>query len=143
MQFFASRQLISSARKRYSKAFNSALKELKPTKIRGVPSDSMVCSFKELGISDEHEGIIILEDDAPVGTPLADFMGDIVQAHQQAGWVLHSRVSIWRDPVVEMTRTKALGLLYKQVIKDSSRSRTGLKFTISAPSDSSRRRLSS
>src|SRR5262245_50686193 len=38
----------------------------------------MVCSAKELGISDEHEGIILLEDDAPVGTPLADFMGDIV-----------------------------------------------------------------
>ena len=54
------------------------LKELKPTKIRGVPSDAMVCSFKELGISDEHEGIIILEDDAPVGMPLADFMGDVV-----------------------------------------------------------------
>jgi phenylalanyl-tRNA synthetase beta chain len=55
-----------------------ALKELKPTKIRGVPSDAMVCSGYELGISDEHEGIIILEDDAPVGTPLADFMGDVV-----------------------------------------------------------------
>lgn len=54
------------------------LKELKPTKIRGVPSDAMVCSYKELGISEEHEGIIILENDAPVGTPLADFMGDMV-----------------------------------------------------------------
>jgi phenylalanyl-tRNA synthetase beta chain len=54
------------------------LKELKPTKIRGVPSDAMVCSYKELGISEEHEGIIILEDDAPVGTPLADFMGDVI-----------------------------------------------------------------
>ena len=52
--------------------------ELKPTTIRGVPSDSMVCSAYELGISDEHEGIILLEDDAPVGVPLADFMGDIV-----------------------------------------------------------------
>jgi len=59
-------------------AEGKVLKELKPTKIRGVPSDAMVCSYKELGISDEHEGIIILEDDAPVGTPLADFMGDIV-----------------------------------------------------------------
>src|SRR5262245_55238672 len=59
-------------------AGEKVLKELKPTKIRGVPSDSMVCSFKELGISDEHEGIIILEDDAPVGTPLVDYMGDIV-----------------------------------------------------------------
>jgi phenylalanyl-tRNA synthetase beta chain len=54
------------------------LKELKPAKVRGVPSDAMVCSFRELGISDEHEGIILLEADAPVGTPLADFMGDIV-----------------------------------------------------------------
>jgi len=57
---------------------------------------------------------------------LKDFMGDIVRAHTDAGFVLHSRVTIWRDPVVEMTRTKALGLLYKQVIKDSSRSRVGM-----------------
>ncbi|MCI0638146.1 MAG: phenylalanine--tRNA ligase subunit beta [Gemmataceae bacterium] len=54
------------------------LKELKPSKIRGVASDSMVCSLLELGISEEHEGIIILEDDAPVGMPLVDFMGDII-----------------------------------------------------------------
>ena len=54
------------------------LKELKPAKVRGFPSDAMVCSYRELGISEEHEGIILLEDDAPVGTPLVDFMGDIV-----------------------------------------------------------------
>src|SRR5262249_20172121 len=54
------------------------LKELKPSKIRGVPSDAMVCSDRELGISDEHEGIILLEPDAPGGMPLADYMGDIV-----------------------------------------------------------------
>ncbi len=57
------------------------IKELKPTKIRGVPSDAMVCSLLELGVSenkDDHEGIILFEDDAPVGTPLADFMGDII-----------------------------------------------------------------
>jgi phenylalanyl-tRNA synthetase beta chain len=54
------------------------LKELKPSKIRGVPSDAMVCSAYELGISDEHEGIILLETDAPVGKPLVDYMGDIV-----------------------------------------------------------------
>jgi phenylalanyl-tRNA synthetase beta chain len=54
------------------------LMTLKPTKIRGVPSDAMVCSWRELGIGDEHEGIILLEDDAPVGVPLADFMGDVV-----------------------------------------------------------------
>ncbi|MEX2162614.1 MAG: phenylalanine--tRNA ligase subunit beta [Anaerolineales bacterium] len=51
---------------------------LKRTKIRGVESSSMVCSAKELGISEEHEGIILLGDDAKAGTPLADFMGDAV-----------------------------------------------------------------
>ena len=51
---------------------------LKRAKIRGVESYSMVCSEKELGISEEHEGIIVLDDDAPAGTPLADYMGDAV-----------------------------------------------------------------
>lgn len=51
---------------------------LKKSKIRGVESSSMVCSEKELGISDEHEGIILLPDDAPVGIPLADYMGDVI-----------------------------------------------------------------
>ena len=54
------------------------LTTLKPAKIRGVDSFSMVCSEKELGISDEHEGIIILDDDAPTGMPLVDYMGDAV-----------------------------------------------------------------
>lgn len=57
---------------------------------------------------------------------IKDLSGDIIRAHQAAGWVLHSRVTIWKDPVVEMTRTKALGLLYKQLQKDSTRSRTGM-----------------
>jgi phenylalanyl-tRNA synthetase beta chain len=51
---------------------------LKRTKIRGVESYSMVCSEKELGISEEHTGIIMLDEDAPVGIPLADYMGDAV-----------------------------------------------------------------
>src|SRR6267142_3114390 len=56
-----------------------AIKELKPTAIRGVPSDAMLMSEFELGISEEHEGIIILGDDTPPpGTPLADYMGDVV-----------------------------------------------------------------
>jgi phenylalanyl-tRNA synthetase beta chain len=54
------------------------LMTLKRTKIRGVESYSMVCSEKELGISDEHEGIILLDEDAPTGMPLADYMGDAV-----------------------------------------------------------------
>ena len=51
---------------------------LKRTKIRGVASAGMVCSEKELGISEEHMGIIILPDDAPVGMPLIDYWGDTV-----------------------------------------------------------------
>jgi phenylalanyl-tRNA synthetase beta chain len=51
---------------------------LKPTKIRGVPSEGMVCSEKELGISEEHEGIMILDQNAPTGTPLQEYMGDVV-----------------------------------------------------------------
>jgi phenylalanyl-tRNA synthetase beta chain len=51
---------------------------LKPAKIRGIESYSMICSEKELGISDDHEGVIILDDDAPVGVPLADVLGDAV-----------------------------------------------------------------
>jgi phenylalanyl-tRNA synthetase beta chain len=54
------------------------IKELKPTKIRGVPSDAMVCSAYELGISDEHEGIILLGPDAPVGKALQEYIGDVV-----------------------------------------------------------------
>ena len=54
------------------------LTTLKRAKIRGVDSYSMVCSEKELGISEEHEGIILLDDDAPVGMSLADHIGDAV-----------------------------------------------------------------
>jgi len=51
---------------------------LKRATIRGVESASMACSEKELGISDDHDGVIILDDDAPVGAPAADYMGDVV-----------------------------------------------------------------
>ena len=52
--------------------------KLKKTKIRGVPSRAMVCSEKELGLSDEHVDIIYLPEDAPVGLPLADYLGDAI-----------------------------------------------------------------
>ncbi len=54
------------------------LLKIKKAVIRGVESSSMVCSEKELGISKDHEGIIIFDDDAPVGMPLADYIGDAV-----------------------------------------------------------------
>lgn len=57
---------------------------------------------------------------------IKDFSGRIIALHEAAGWILHSRTTIWKCPVVEMTRTKHVGLLYKQLRKDSARSRTGM-----------------
>lgn len=57
---------------------------------------------------------------------LFDLPGEILRVHEACGFTYHSRVTIWKDPVVEMQRTKAIGLLHKQLLKDSSRSRVGM-----------------
>jgi len=57
---------------------------------------------------------------------LSDFRGDLIRIFRDAGFVYHSEVCIWKDPVVAMQRTKGLGLLHKQVKKDSCRSRQGV-----------------
>ena len=57
---------------------------------------------------------------------LQDFSGDLIRAHTAAGLVYHGRATIWKDPVVEMQRTKAVGLLYKQIRKDSAMNRVGM-----------------
>ena len=57
---------------------------------------------------------------------LRDFSGMILRAFEDAGFIYASRITIWKDPVVEMQRTKALGLLHKQVKKDSTMSRVGI-----------------
>ena len=51
---------------------------------------------------------------------LKDFPGDIIRLFQESGFIYHSRVVIWKNPLVEATRTKALGLMHKQLCKDSS-----------------------
>jgi phenylalanyl-tRNA synthetase beta chain len=51
---------------------------LKKAKIRGVESEGMICSEKELGLSDQHEGILELPEDAPVGEPVANIIGDTI-----------------------------------------------------------------
>jgi phenylalanyl-tRNA synthetase beta chain len=60
----------------YSEQRPRPFKKLKASKIRGVPSNGMVCSERELGLSEEHEGNLILPADAPVGVPLRDYLGD-------------------------------------------------------------------
>lgn len=57
---------------------------------------------------------------------LYDFPADLRRVHEEEGWVYHSRVTIWKDPVIEMQRTKNHGLLYKQLCKDSAASRQGM-----------------
>ena len=57
---------------------------------------------------------------------IRDFRGDLIRLMQSKGWIYHSEVCIWKDPVVAMQRTKALGLLHKTIKKDSSMSRQGL-----------------
>jgi DNA modification methylase len=57
---------------------------------------------------------------------LRDFSGMILDAFKKEGFIYHSRVTIWKDPVIEMQRTKALGLLHKQIKKDSTMSRVGI-----------------
>lgn len=61
-----------------TKEIRKTIKTLEPKELRGIPNDAMCMSNFELGISDEHEGIIILEADAPIGVPVADFLGDTV-----------------------------------------------------------------
>ena len=57
---------------------------------------------------------------------LRDFSGDLIKMHTDAGFIYHSRTTIWKNPVTEMQRTKALGLLHKTIKKDSSMSRVGI-----------------
>lgn len=64
----------------------------------------------------QHSGYIGIED----------FRGDIIRLFQECGFIYHSEVVIWKDPVTAMQRTKALGLLHKQLVKDSCMSRQGI-----------------
>lgn len=69
-----------------------------------------------LPTSKEHDGFI----------GIRDFRGDVIRWMQRLGFIYHSEVCIWKDPVTAMQRTKALGLLHKQIKKDSCMSRQGI-----------------
>ena len=57
---------------------------------------------------------------------IKDFRGELIRLFESAGFVFHSEVVIWKDPVIAQQRTKALGLLHKQIVKDSAMSRQGI-----------------
>lgn len=65
-----------------------------------------------------------IQNDGVIG--LRDFRGEMIRLFSEHGWIYHSEVCIWKDPVTAMQRTKALGLLWKQIKKDSSMSRMGI-----------------
>ena len=64
------------------------------------------------------------ERDGYIG--IKDFRGDLIRAFQKCGFIFHSEHCVWKDPLIEATRTKALGLMHKQLCKDSTRSRAGI-----------------
>lgn len=64
------------------------------------------------------------QNDGHIG--IRDFRGELIRIFVELGWIYHSEVCIWKDPVVAMQRTKALGLLHKQIKKDSCMSRQGI-----------------
>jgi hypothetical protein len=57
---------------------------------------------------------------------MRDFRGEVIRAYEDAGWIFHSEVCIWKDPVVAQQRTKSIRLLHKQILKDSTISGQGL-----------------
>ena len=81
-----------------------------------MPGRVMAVHCMNLPTSKERDGFIGIED----------FRGELIRAFQAAGFLYHSEVCIWKDPVIAMQRTKALGLLHKQLKKDSCMSRQGI-----------------
>jgi DNA modification methylase len=81
-----------------------------------MPGRIMAVHCMNLPTSKERDGFIGIED----------FRGELIRAFQAAGFIYHSEVCIWKDPVIAMQRTKALGLLHKQLKKDSCMSRQGI-----------------
>lgn len=81
-----------------------------------MPGRICAVHVMQLPTSKTHHGVI----------GLRDFRGECIRMHVDAGWIYHSEVCIWKNPAVAMMRTKALGLLHKQLKKDSCMSRQGV-----------------
>lgn len=97
----------------FAKHFGYLVKELERVTVPG-----RLCSVHCMNMqtSKQKQGYIGIED----------FRGDIIRLFQSHGWIYHSEVCIWKDPVTAMQRTKAIGLLHKTIRKDSSMSRQGI-----------------
>lgn len=102
-----------SGNEEFAKHFEFLIKELYRVTIPG-----RLLSFHcmNLPMMKERDGVIGLKD----------FRGDLIRMFQKEGFIYHSEVTIWKNPVTEMQRTKALGLLHKQIKKDSTMSRQGI-----------------
>jgi len=81
-----------------------------------IPGRLISFHCTDLPLSKERDGVI----------GLRDFRGELIKLFEDSGFVLHSQVCIWKDPVIAMQRTKAIGLLHKQLKKDSCMSRQGI-----------------
>ena len=81
-----------------------------------MPGRLLSCHCANIPLMKERDGVIGLKD----------FRGDLIRAFQSVGFIVHSEVQIWKNPVTEMQRTKALGLLHKQIKKDSAMCRQGI-----------------
>ena len=83
-----------------------------------ITMEGRLCSFHcmNLPTSKQRDGFI----------GITDFRGELIKLFQEEGWIYHSEVVIWKDPVIAMQRTKALGLLHKQIKKDSCMCRQGI-----------------
>ena len=81
-----------------------------------MPGRIMAVHCMNLPASKEHDGYI----------GIRDFRGDLIREFESVGFTYHAEATIWKDPVVAMQRTKALGLLHKQIKKDSCRCRMGI-----------------
>jgi DNA modification methylase len=86
--------------------------------IMRVTIPGRLCSFHCMNLPTSKQ------NDGHIG--LRDFRGELIRIFTDIGWIYHSEVVIWKDPVVAMQRTKALGLLHKQIKKDSCMSRQGI-----------------
>jgi hypothetical protein len=99
-----------------------------------VTQPGRLCSFHCMNIptSKVRDGVIGIKD----------FRGELIRLFESKGWIYHSEVCIWKDPVTAMQRTKAIGLLHKQVCKDSCMSRQGVPdylVTMRKPGENSHR----